>query len=102
MRSTEWLSEENLPELKRQLDKQEPAHSYVPTAVYDRCINQLGLLSESERQKVIDYYSYAHIASEQLSDIDKNGGDTTSLVEGTLDTMLTRREQAIEALENNL
>jgi hypothetical protein len=102
IRSTEWLTEDYLGDLKRNLNERGAVHSHVPTSVYDGCDDKLGLLNEDERQKVIDYYTYAHIASEQLSEVRRDQGDVTNLVEGTLDTMVSRREGVVEALEDNL
>lgn len=102
IRSTEWLGEEDLCDLLEVLNERGVSHSYFPTSVYDGCVDQLGLLEQDEREEVIDYYSYAHIASEQLSDIYRDEGDVTTFVEGTLDTLIERRYTVIETLEDNL
>jgi hypothetical protein len=45
-----------------------PDHDFIPTTIYDSSANNLGLLSQDEVKKVVEYYSYGYYLKNMLND----------------------------------
>ena len=100
--STNWITDGELATLTEELKSRDITHSYFPTSVYDENIGQIGLLEDDELNHVIQYYSTAYVASQQIRDIYEGSGDINTFVEGTLDTLITHRNSATDSLKENL
>lgn len=104
--SMEWINETDLTSLKKDIKSGESlAHTYVPTDVYDNELSNIGLLSRKEIRGLTEYYQAAHVAQQQLNQI-QTGEDTEEtravLADRTLHRLKTRRKSAAETLESKL
>lgn len=104
--SMRWIKETDLSELKRGIKAGDmPPHTFVPTQVYHAEIENLGLLSNSERTAVISYYQSAQVAQDQLQRMVDGGDDQTVrnvFADRTLDRLEHDQEDAEGILESHL
>lgn len=104
MDSTSWLDRSSLADLRGELEEKGASHSYVPTAVFDASVSDLGLLNEEELRDIIQYYNTAHVAKEQINSIKTDGEDSniTTFVERTLRNLVNEREDAMEKVSESI
>lgn len=103
IKTMDWLEKSDLATIRDKIEERGGvSHTHFPTRIYDTLTEELGLLSDSELEAVISYYSTAHIAKEQLSSLRDGEGDATDFTEGTLNDAIYKRDKAIKELESRM
>lgn len=87
-------------------------HDFIPTDVYQSNLADLGLLSEDEIEKVVEYYSNALIAKEERAGCSKveNNDDAsleqrmsaTDTLKSTISYLQDARQEALGSLESHM
>lgn len=87
-------------------------HDFIPTNVYQSNLADIGLLSEDEIEKVVNYYTNALIAKEERAGCSKiENDDDASLEQGmsathtfkcTISYLQGARQEAMESLESQI
>lgn len=77
----------------------EPSHDILPTKVYEEQIDDVGLLCSHEVEHIVDYYSTAEVAEDQLQRIVDDEVDGDHFVNETAEGLKKSRDDAEEALK---